>query len=562
MTAARNRVPPWCLLLCALGAVMNGCDRGNRGPEEQPPVETGFDSPAAQAIRLVVAAEPAGMNPLAGKRRGQVDLWRQLYPSLLRGRSGPALTVDYRGDLARSWKWDRNALLCTLHLDRLWEDSVRISVADVLRSYEAYAAMGWMPQSAPPDSLEDPGLIRVAAVNDSTVRMTFRAGFPWWKGMDAATWPILPAHRLGRVDRTLLEASPIASNPLSGGPFRLQEWLPGMPLVLVDNPRAAATPGRPAERVIVETCPGLDTRVLRVASGRADIVLDVPVFRLQLLLEGLTSIRAQRAGYASVEMVLWNLGLPAASPEVREAVCLAVDRETMVEELLTWRDASFGIPAEGVLEPAGPVDADPGLRDSLLALGPLSRHDPGAAAALLERSGWTAADERGRPRTREGVPLRIEVLYERGYELREHLVSMLEADLHRIGITVIPIPLDSREFWSRFRSGDFEAVIMGFRVPPTPDLADLWGSRGIWNRGGYRSTRLDSLMEGQRSARDAGELARRSRWIEAQVRRDRPATLLVARERLDLLSPRVRGFTGTVWNPLGDLERTRLEQAQ
>ncbi len=561
MKAIRNLVCLWCLALSASGALMYGCSRENGVPEDRVPVETGSDVPDAKAIGILVAAEPAGMNPLTGKRRGQVDFWRQLYPSLLRGPKGPSVSVDYDGDLARSWKWDGDALICTLNRDRLWEDSVRISVADVVRSYEAYAAMGWMPQSAPADSLEDPGLIRVAAVNDSTVRMTFRTGFPWWKGLDAATWPVLPAHRLGRVDRTLLEGSPIARNPLSGGPYRLQEWLPGMPLVLTGNPRFAAK-GPAPERVIVETCPGLDTRVLRVSAGRADIVLDVPVHRLHLLLEGLTSVRAHKAGHASVEMLLWNLGLPEASPEVREAACLAVDRGAMVEGLLTWRGAAFGGPAEGILEPAGPVDADPSLRDSLLALGPLSRHDPDAAAALLERRGWSSEPGAGGRRSRDGIPLRMEVLYERGYELREHLASMLEADLYKVGVSVIPVPLESGEFWARFRRGEFQAVLAGFRVPPNPDLADLWGPRGIWNRGGYSSARLDSLIAGQRGAGDAGELARWSRWIEAQVRCDRPATLLIARGRLDLLSPRVRDFTGNVRNPLGDLDQTRLDRAR
>jgi peptide/nickel transport system substrate-binding protein len=249
-------------------------------------------------------------------------------------------------------------------------------------------------------------------------------------------------------------------------------------------------------------------------------------------------------------MVFWNLGAQNP-PALRRAVSLAIDREQLVRSLLTWRDERFGGPAGGLLEPAGP-----GVPASSLADAPVPSFDPTAANRLLDEAGWS---ERGADgiRLRGGVPLRIQMIYDRGNELRERLATFLEEDLFRVGIQCQPVPLGGSVVWERFRSGLFDTALLGFRPPIVPDLSDLWKTRGRWNGGGYSSPRADSLLQSLNAA-SGEEIERLARQVEAQVRRDQPVTFLVYREECDLLSPRVRDFEGTPESPLRGLERVWL----
>jgi ABC-type transport system substrate-binding protein len=161
-------------------------------------------------------------------------------------------------------------------------------------------------------------------------------------------------------------------------------------------------------------------------------------------------------------------------------------------------------------------------------------------------------------RVRGGLPLSVEILYDRSNEFRERLVALLEEDLAHVGIRLDPVPLEGTAVWQRLRAGVFQAALVGFRPPSLPDLSSLWASWGTWNGAGYASARADSLIKAAGAAEEDAQVERLSRALEAQVRRDAPVTFLVFRDGVDLLSSRVRDFQGTPWRPYGDLERTWL----
>ncbi len=560
--------------LLSLLATVSCQHRG--GPQGEGPA-TSAQSPQPGGILTVsIPSDVITLNPILPRNGPQTDFWPFFYPSLVTLDPRDARPAAVRGDLARRWDWaeDSETLTLTIHRDRFWQDTLRVRMADVLESYEAYRTAGWIPAKASEDSLSDSGLLAVEAVDDSTVRMRFRAGIPLWRAWPAATWPIVPAMKLGTGKTVELETSPLGREPLSAGPFRLVEWRPGLNLWLGRNPLAPPDREPLLRGVAFEPCPGVDTRILRVAFGEADVDLDVPVFRLPELLAGAgisgkaerirrrgrirataagaDSLQLHREGTASVEMLFWSLSAGMAQPAVREAASLAVDRSAIVDRLLTYRGRRFGGPAGGLLEPDGRIGAD-----SLLAQAPLPRYDPGAADTLLDQAGWTERTEDGF-RARAGLPLRIEMLYDRNDEFRERLALLLEEDLARVGIECDATPLDGRTLWRRFRSGVFETALLGFRPPVEPDESVLWASWGYWNGGGYASVRTDSLIRAEESTSREEDIERLVREIEAQIRRDRPVTFLVRREGVDLLSPRVRDFSGSAGDPFGDLTRTWL----
>jgi ABC-type transport system substrate-binding protein len=529
-------------LLPALG--LGGCTRTEPpGPEESPPHEE-FVPADEGMFRVVLPAGPISWNPLEGRRPFVLSLWEQLFPTLLREKSRGLRPPEFQPDLARLWDWseERAELRLQMRTDRVWEDGAAITGADVTATYRRYLKLGKVPRRTPhPDRFGTPPAYRpsprtwrgggdlelrgVAAIDDSTLRFRYALGTPRWRALEIASYPILPpAAREERGPATSVPRIP------SGGPFalRLSDRHPGM-AALRPNPRAPAGRIPRVPGVLLEPCPGPDARVLRVVFGSADL----PVYRLAGLLRGAEGYVLRRSGIASVEMLLWNLEGDSLGRDVRDGVSLAIDRDRLAA-LLTYGDKRYGEPAFGYLAP-----------DSSGASG--ARYEPDAALRIL-----------GEAETRQGGQPRIRLIYDRGNGLREQIVTHLEEDLARVGVTLEPLALDGTEVLSRFLAGEFQVALLGFTPPETPDVSALWASWGRWNGGRYRSARTDSLVLRLLGSDDAREITRLSREIDDQIRRDVPATFLIRRSRVDLLAARVRGFDGSPASPLGRLEQVSL----
>lgn len=306
---------------------------------------------------MPTAADPESFNPLLTGPDRLPDSWRRIYPVLLTMEPRGAAPPLVQGDLARAWSWSREqrTLTCTLRQGRLWEDTLRVTVGDVVRTYEAYRTAGWLARRAPGDSLADPGLVTVSAVDDSTVRLTYGPEVSFWRALPAAGWPVLPARKLADLSLPMLLANPLGREPLSASSFRISDWRPGLNLWLRPNPMAVGGARPFLERVEMDVCPGIDSRIIRLHLGRAEVVTSVPVHRLEALLEGDTIPRLHHDGIAAVEMLCWNTGRPLLNLPLRRAVSLAIDRERIVRELLTWNGIVCGGPAAGLLEPKGPA---------------------------------------------------------------------------------------------------------------------------------------------------------------------------------------------------------------
>jgi ABC-type transport system substrate-binding protein len=354
-------------LLSVLILLGSACGTRERGHDEHP--RRGSRAPAADetpreggTLRIPIAADPESFNPLLTGPERLPDPWRRIYPVLLTAEPRGAAPPFVQGDLARAWSWspEQRTLTCTLQQGRLWEDTLRVTVGDVVRTYEAYRTAGWLTRRVPGDSLPDPGLVAVSAVDDSTVRLLYGPEVSFWRALPVAGWPVLPARKLADLGLPMLLANPLGHEPLSAASFRVTDWRHGLNLWLGPNPMASGRRKPFIDRIEMGVCPGIDSRIIRLHLGRADVVTSVPVYRLDALLEGDTIPRLHHDGIAAVEMLCWNVGRPMFSVSLRRAVSLAIDRERIVRDLLTWNGIACGGPAAGLLEPKGPADGADG----------------------------------------------------------------------------------------------------------------------------------------------------------------------------------------------------------
>jgi ABC-type transport system substrate-binding protein len=580
--------------------VLLGCSPGTPDPEsggdetEAPPVSTPW-------LRVVLPVDPV-TDPADGRRPFQLELWRYTYASLVRlepaplesgmsspgstGQESPTRSPDSaapefgtpspepkgpesgaprsvglpgtlpiaRPDLALGWQWNAETGTLLLELDpkRSWSDGTRVVAGDVVRSYRYLEDHGLLPvrpgprgagrgneARIPADEVRrDPRgrdriLRSVDATGDGLVALNFVAGVPSWLALEVATLPVLSKTEIDLATGALeVEAGVPVPSPPRAARFRIE------PTDRAGAVRLAASTDlevgmRPRiEGVLTETLPGDPGRIERVLRDEADVALDVSAEGIARRALDAKLVRIHSGAVGSVELLLWSLGRDGIGADLREAVDLAIDRDRLRR--------LFAVGNQTYATGNGGFFADP---DSS------RRPDLETAARIL---GYPTVPPPGAPARRF-----LTLIYDRNNLTREQMATFLEEDLSRIGVALRPTPLEGPEVFERFLSGDFEAALLGFQPPISPDLSSLFASWGSWNGMGYASPVADSLVR-EIYGTEGDDVLRLGRLLEGQVRRDRPALFLVRRQRLDLVRTRVRGFDGNTWLPLGHLEDVRL----
>ena len=551
---------PFLVLLLFLGA----CSPGEPIPgvedaePESPPITTPW-------LRVLVPVQPA-TDPIEGRRPFQLEVWRYAYASLLRLEAGATPTEPSDGpgfpgslpvarpDLALAWQWNAEGASLRLSLDRTrtWSDGNRVTAGDVVRSYRYLEERDLLPVRPGPrgsgrgagaripadDRRRDPRgrdriLLSIDATGDSLVTLAFVPGVPSWLALEVATLPVLPKTKIDLASGVLKpEPGVPVPTPPRAAAFRIEPPGPFGEVRLAARQDLEARRAPRIEGVLLEVLPGDPGRIERVLRGEADIALDVSAEGVARRMRNERAVHIQAGAVGSVEMILFNVAREGIDPELREAVDLAIDRGR-ITGLFAVGKQTFAVGNGGFF-----LDPDPPPRPDLAA-----------AAGLL---GYPALPPPGAPSRRF-----LTLIYDRNNQTREQIATYLEEDLSRIGVALRPIPLEGPEVFRRYLEGDFEAALLGFQPPVSPDLSGLFASWGSWNGMGYASGVADSLV--RELYRTEGEdLRRLAGLLERQVRADRPALFLVRRQRLDLVRARVHGFDGTAWLPLGDLGAIQL----
>lgn len=237
--------------------------------------------------------------------------------------------------------------------------------------------------------------------------------------------------------------------PLVGtGPFRLADDLGGRRAVLE---RFDGWWGpRPSYRwVRVDVVAEEASRVLALAGGAADVMINGVGPTAARALEDEPGVRVQGGESAILTYLVWNLRHPAlADRRVRRALALALDRPAILNDLY----AGFGRPADGILPPAhwaaAPVAG--------LAV------DPDAAGRLLDEAGLVPAPGTG---TRLAFTLKVS-----NARLRRLSGRRLAEEWARVGVEAEVRAYDLATFLSDVRAGNFDAAVLQLPDTLEPDV--------------------------------------------------------------------------------------------
>ena len=140
--------------------------------------------------------------------------------------------------------------------------------------------------------------------------------------------------------------------------------------------------------------------------------------------------------------------------------------------------------------------------------------DTAAAKSLLDQAGWVPGPDGVRHKGADRLTFLI--LNRAGAADRIAVAQVIQAQLKAIGVEVTFETLESAAWTSKWRSGQWEAVVSAWFLPADPSLTGLYACDGANNMTGFCDPVLDGFLK--RSDRTLDPIARKRDLDQAQER--------------------------------------------
>ena len=485
--------------------------------------------PPADTVIIGIQSDIQSWNPFLAEDATSEELLTLIYPSLA------VEQVDYRQhpptfapSLAESWQFSEDGLSLTFRLrtDAVWSDGVPVTSDDLLFSWRAQTsdAIGWL-WSDITDNIES-----VQALDEQTVRYTFNRRYPY-QLMDVNDGPIVPAHAWEEIPFEAWEDTDWSEHVVSAGPFVPASHTPQQQIIFERNPNYFIA-GRPLlSRLVFRIVPAKSALFTQLLAGDIDLVNDIPpaeAARVQTDPDLELRIFSDR----SYTHICWNLENELfADHAVRRALGMAIDRNALIDVVYS----GFAQPSTGpVLSTMWAFARD---------LKPLP-FDPATAVELLAEAGWIDSDDDG-ALDRNGRDFEFELMAPAESEVRQDIALMIERDLGRIGIKVVPRFIEFGAVQAALSEGDFDAFVNRWIEPTQVDLEGIWRSAPpdapTFNFGRYSNSEIDRLLDDIAEAPAFEAQKPLLDRIQEIIVAEQPYTFLVENVRLIGLDSRLQG---------------------
>lgn len=532
-------------------------------------------SPAGseKSITIVIPEDPPSFNPMVADTgydalvmelvllgMADIDPNGNVFPELAAelptvDNGGVAIDED-AGTMSVTWK---------MREDIEWSDGTPVTADDVLFTWNAISDPvngTWIPGIDYVDSVEQLDKYSFV-VNYNTIYPGYLTQFG---GEQLSIWP---AHYCNAEQGFL--AWDCGREPLSDGPFVLNDWVQGDHMTFHKNENYYDAPKPELDQVIVQIVPDDAVRKTMMLNGDADIDMWINVNTAKDL-EGSEKAKVSQSPIDRWVMRLYfNLAAKgtvdaAATPHpilsdvnVRQAIRSAIDVDTITSEIFhglatpTWTEF-FRAPYQcNVPRPA---------------------YDPEGAKAMLEKAGWTDSDgdavrechgcSTGAP---EGYPMEMEfITYAEFGEPLELTQQLIAEELGEVGIKMNISVVEGSILWDQAenggieQSGNFDVDIWddGYAgVDPTDYIWELYSEEALVPGGGnnvmrYDNPEVDALID---EAYTLDEASRKETFcaIADHINEDLPVIHLFTTPNLEAYSARLTGVQSTVndlvtWN--------------
>lgn len=392
--------------------------------------------------------------------------------------------LGFEGDLADSWTIsdDYKKITFNLKQDIKWADDKPFTCEDVLFTWKKVTD----PDTRTPYG-SDYQLVSSASCANNHI---FIAEYDEPYAPALETWAslhILPEHLLKNEN---INDTYFSLNPTGTNFYALDGWTTGQQVKLKTNPNSVH--GRPLlEKKITRIIPDLSSQFMELIAGNIDLMNINPIQYSRVfpsrseLNDKINLYKEMGNGYTYFGFNLKKK--PFDDLNIRKAISYAINKEEIINGVLLGLGEEITSPYK------------PGTYWENKSINKIS-FDVSKSRELLEKSGYQL--NANNIYEKDGKPLAFEILTNQNKQ-REMTAVLIQRRLQDIGIDVSIRVIEWASFVNRFiKTGEFEAVVLGWSLSLDPDQYSIWHSSqdgpGQFNFIGYNNPRVDTLLENGR----------------------------------------------------------------
>lgn len=528
----RRRIALFCLLsaVCVCGC---GCGGERRDFSDLGEILTEYGNDVTPEtgdwLMLQLPAEMPHLNPLTSSDYYADTVLAWVFDTLL---DRDQTTMDSIPCVAQSWEISDDHLVYTFHLrqDALFSDGVPLTARDVKFTFDKVM-----------DPAVDAPFLRnyfvdvtgCEVLDEHTVRFTCNKPYYRHLIMIGGLY-ILPEHIYGAGD---FNNHPNNRAPIGSGKYTLESWETGQRITLARNPHywGSAEKGWPYfDKIVYSIIPDDNTAFQVLSRGDLDFLsmppelfvrrANTPRFREQF-----NRFAYYRPAYTYIG---WNLRKPAfKDKETRLALAMLLDRELIRDEIYYGQAEIIS------------GNFMPGTPEHNAALQPVP-FDPDRARVLLAEAGWGDADGDG-ILDRDGAAFRFDAASTNQNPVAEKVLTIYKEELARAGIDMTIRPMEWASLLERVDKREFDAILMGWSMPPDPDPYQVWHSSQVdagSNYVGFVNAEADRLIEDARVSFDREKRIALYHRFQEILYEEQPYLFLLAPKVLAAGDKRIHGI--------------------
>lgn len=480
-------------------------------------------------LMLHLPAEMPHLNPMTSSDYYATTVLEWIFDKLL--DRNPS-TLESLPAAAASWEISEDHLTYTFHLRRdvVFSDGTPMTARDVKFSYDM---MMDPTVDAPHLRSYFTDVVGCEALDDYTIQFT--CSKPYYRHLIMiGDMSILPHHIYSQGD---FNNHPNNRAPIGSGMYKLDRWETGQRLALIRNPHywGAKEKGWPYPNKLVYNIITDDNTAFQVLS-RGD--LDFLGMPAELFMRRANTPKFKekfnRFAYfrPAYNYIGWNLRKPMFSDaKTRLALAMLLDRELICKEIYYGQ----ALLISGSFMPGSP--------EHNAGIAPIP-FDPGQAQQLLQEAEWTFSNQDGLL-TRRGIPFRFEVGTTNQNPVAEKILTLYKEELGRVGIELIIRPMEWASLLDRVDKREFDAILMGWAMPPDPDPYQVWHSSQVdagSNYIGFANTEADHIIEQARTEFDRDVRVRLYHRFQEIIHQEQPYLFMLAPKVLAAGDKRIQGI--------------------
>ena len=479
-------------------------------------------------------AEPESLDPAL------IDgIWEaQISGDMLLGLTTEDAESKPMAGAAKSWETSEDALTWTFHLrDHTWSDGVPVTAEDFVfawrRVLDPKTAASYAYYLYPIKNARDVNTgkqplaaLGITAKDAKTLVVTLEHPLPFMTEFltHQSTFPV-PRH----VVEAKGEAWARPGNFVSNGPYVLHAWTPNDRVTLVKNPRFYDAANVQIDVVNYFPTPDGDAALRRLRAGELDTQDPIPPSQIDFLRANMPDA-LKIAPTLTISYLSINLTRkPLDDARIREALNLAIERETLVDRIIKLGDlpAYNLVPSSTASYPGGVEMRFKGMPfEQRLA----------RAQELMRAAGY--APER---------PLRIRWATTTNAVTRQ-TVAPLQEMWRKIYVDVEIVQSDTQINYQKLEDGDFDIGTAGWIADynDASNFLDVLRTGGGNNYGRYSNSKFDALLDQATTERDVAKRGQMLAQAEQMMLDEYPLVFVRFQTQPAIVQPYVKG-----WIPSG-----------